>query len=99
MKTFLWICTIVGVIVVALFAWRKIKAYASKDNARDQDEKAANVQAKARDRQAGAAYSKILPPSATNVRVNGALIDLNPIGGVIPPLITFPAWPSSRPPG
>lgn len=99
MKIFLWISTIVGVIVVSLWGYRKAVAYANRDNARDKDEKAANVQAEAKGRQAAASYADILLPMATNVRINGALIDMNPIGGTLPALITYPAWPSYAPPG
>lgn len=94
MKTFWWIAGIVGAIVIGLWVRRKVVAYIGKDNARDKEEHAANIQGNAKQSQAAASYGTILPPSATFVRMNGGTIDLNRIGGNVPDLYTLPMWSS-----
>lgn len=92
MKVLTWILGIAALALLSFWAWRKLADMALADNARDKDEKAASIQATAKGRQAAASYGSILPASATFIRPNAALIDLNQLGGAIPSLYTLPRW-------
>lgn len=98
MKLLIWILGIAAAILLGIWGWKKLLAYMNSDNARDPAERAANIQSDASDKQVGAFYPT-LTPMASWVRMNGALIDLNTIGGSIPPLYTLPSMPSSMPNG
>lgn len=92
MKILFWIGGIALAAVAVIFAFRKMQEYAVRNNPRDAADEAANIQSSAKSAQAIASYGDILPPSATNVRMNGGLIDLNQLGGNVPTLWSLPLW-------
>lgn len=75
--------------------WKKSRALKTP-SARDKEDVAADVFAANADRlTAQTVTSGILTPKASWVRPNGAIIDLNRLGGGIPALVTLPtldAW-------
>jgi hypothetical protein len=99
MKILLWFGALLLTLVLGLWGWRKYIAWINRDNARDADERAANIEAQAKGEQAIASYPAILPPAASWVRMNGGVIDLNTIGGCVPPLYTLPEFNFTLPNG
>lgn len=98
MKKYIWIFTLIGVATAGLFGWRWLqKRTVIKNPANNQTAKEdlrAMQYAANRDIQAAQTVTMpgVLTPKASWVRTNGAIIDLNQLGGVIPPLVTVPSF-------
>jgi len=94
MKNYTWIFTGLGILVAALWGWNWYKRRtAIKDpSARGKEDLAADVQSANRSIEAARTVTSpgVLTPKASWLRPNGALIDLNRLGGSIPPLVTAP---------
>jgi hypothetical protein len=94
MKSFTWLFTLLGVAVASLLAWRwyKRRTFVKDPSARNKEDLAADVQSANRDIQRAQTVTApgVLTPKASWVRINGGMIDLNRLGGSIPPLVTSP---------
>lgn len=99
MKWLKWI--LLGVVLYFAWKWYKAsrltpaqKTALNDPSATSVEDQAAVVQATNRDRQSVHATNVVLLPQAQNVRVNGALLDMNRLGGNLPSLFTAPVLPS-----